>query len=64
MNISQVGAGRDPWGGFRRGFEGKLTIKLHAYGIKHKLGSASEALELTFYMEGIKDQNYLTPTDD
>lgn len=64
MNITQVGAGRDPWGGFRRGFEGKLTIKLHDYGIKHKLGSASEALELILYMEGIKDQNYLTPTDD
>ena len=57
MNIKQVGAGADPWGGFRRGFETSLTIRLHDYGIKHDLGSASEELELTIYIEGIKDDS-------
>lgn len=59
MNIKQIGAGRDPWGGFRRGFETHLKIRLHDYGIKHKLGSASEVLELTIYIEGIKDHKWL-----
>lgn len=59
MKVTQLGAGRDPWGGFRRGFETKFTIRLHDYGITHDLGPASEELELTIYIEGIKDQKYI-----
>jgi polyisoprenoid-binding protein YceI len=59
MNVTQLGAGKDPWGGFRRGFETKFTIRLHDYGIKHDLGAVSEGLELTIYIEGIKDNKYL-----
>lgn len=58
MKVTQLGAGKDPWGGFRRGFETQLTIRLHDYDIKHKLGSASEELELTIYIEGIKDSKF------
>ncbi len=59
MNVTQLGAGKDPWGGFRRGFETRLSIRLHDYGIKHNLGAVSEVLELTIYIEGIKDNKYL-----
>ena len=59
MVVTQLGAGRDPWGGFRRGFETRFKIRLHDYGIKHNLGAASEELELTIYIEGIKDDKYL-----
>lgn len=61
MKIKQIGAGRDPWGGFRRGFETRFNIRLHDYGIKHKLGSVSEELELTIYIEGIKDHEFFVP---
>jgi polyisoprenoid-binding protein YceI len=60
MKVIQLGAGKDPWGGFRRGFETKLSIRLHDYGIKHSLGSASEVLELSIFIEGIKDHKYIT----
>ena len=59
MDITQLGAGKDPWGGFRRGFETRLSIRLHDYGIQHNLGAASETLELTIFIEGIKDDKYL-----
>ncbi len=55
MTIKEVGAGKDPWGGFRRGYETSFKIRLNDFGIKHSLGRASEELELTIYLEGIKD---------
>ncbi len=50
----QVGAGQDPWGGFRRGFEGHTTIKLKDYDILKDLGPASQEVELYFSIEGIR----------
>lgn len=54
LNVSQIGAGKDPWGGFRRGFEGKTNIALKDYNIMKNLGPASANLELMFVFEGIK----------
>ncbi len=61
MRIKQIGAGKDPWGGFRRGFETEFKIRLHDFGIKHSLGPASEELIMTIYLEGIKDHTYVVP---
>ena len=55
MTINEVGAGKDPWGGFRRGYETSFKIRLHDYNIMHDLGAASEELELTIYLEGVQD---------
>jgi polyisoprenoid-binding protein YceI len=52
--VSQVGAGKDPWGGFRRGFEGQTRIALKDFGITKNLGPASAELDLIFNFEGIK----------
>jgi len=49
-----IGAGNDPWGGYRRGFEGKTTITLKDYKISMDLGPASQEVELYFSFEGIK----------
>lgn len=54
MNIEKVGEGKDPWGGYRVGFEGKMTIKLADYGMTKNLGPASETLELIVAIEGIR----------
>jgi polyisoprenoid-binding protein YceI len=53
--ITHVGAGKDPWGGYRSGFEGKITIKRSDYGISYNLGPASEKMELALFIEGIKE---------
>lgn len=52
--VSKIGHGPDPWGGFRRGFEGTTTIKLADFGIKKDLGPASQDVELTLSVEGIR----------
>lgn len=53
--IKRIGGGKDPWGGYRQGFETHFTIRLNDYGIKHSLGPASEELQLSIYLEGVKE---------
>ena len=53
--ITRIGGGEDPWGGYRQGFETHFTIRLNDYGIKHSLGEASEELQLSIYLEGVKE---------
>lgn len=54
VDVAQVGAGKDPWGGFRRGFEGQTRIALKDFGITKDLGPASAELDLIFSFEGVK----------
>lgn len=54
--VEHIGGGKDPWGGYREGFEGRATIKPADWGIKmvEKLGPASEELELFLSIEGVR----------
>ena len=56
IDVSQVGAGKDPWGGFRRGFVGTTTLHLSDYKMKegHILGPAAENIQLWLSIEGIR----------
>jgi len=56
FDIKQVGAGKDPWGGFRRGFEGTTTLHLSDYNMLKSgmLGAAAENVELFFSIEGVR----------
>lgn len=52
--VQQVGAGPDPWGGYRRGFIGTTTLTLKDFNIDYDLGPASTTAELTLAIEGIR----------
>jgi len=53
--VEKIGEGKDPWGGERAGFSGKLKILLSDFGIdSSKLGDASSFVELDIHLEGIK----------
>lgn len=52
--VQKIGEGKDPWGGYRSGFEGKTTLKLSDYGITYNLGPASTHVEIHMYIEGIR----------
>ncbi len=56
IDVSQVGAGPDPWGGFRRGFVGTTTLHLSDYRMKKAamLGPAAENIELWLSIEGVR----------
>ncbi len=49
-----IGAGDDPWGGFRRGFEGSARLVLGDYKIKKSLGPMAKEVDLFFSFEGIR----------
>jgi polyisoprenoid-binding protein YceI len=54
IDVRQTGHGPDPWGGYRRGFEGTTTLKLADFNITYDLGPASREFELIFSIEGIR----------
>jgi len=54
IDVKHIGHGPDPWGGYRRGFEGTTTLKLADYGITYNLGPASREVELFLSVEGVR----------
>lgn len=56
IDVSQVGAGKDPWGGFRRGFVGTTTLHLSDYKMKKAamLGPVAENIQLWLSIEGVR----------
>ncbi|MES2822711.1 MAG: YceI family protein [Pseudomonadota bacterium] len=50
----KVGEGKDPWGGYRAGFEGTTELKLKDFNIVFPLGPASETVKLSLHVEGVK----------
>lgn len=54
IEVREIASGKDPWGGFRRGFEGSVRFALKDFGIDFKLGPASKEVELFLSIEGIR----------
>lgn len=54
IEVEHIGHGPDPWGGYRRGFEGTTRLTLADYGIDYDLGPASRELDLILSVEGIR----------
>ncbi len=52
--VESIGAGNDPWGGYRRGFEGKTKFAMADFGLTQNLGYKSKNVELTLSIEGVK----------
>lgn len=49
-----IGEGKDPWGGYRAGFEGTTTLQLKDFDIKMDLGPASQSVDLIISVEGVR----------
>jgi len=56
INITQIGTGPDPWGGYRRGFEGHTTLHLSDYNMQKAamLGPLAENVEIYLSIEGLR----------
>ena len=54
FEIDKIGEGKDPWGGYRVGFEGETSLKLADYGIDYNLGPASTHVDIGLFIEGIR----------
>jgi len=54
IEVEKIGEGKDPWGGYRVGFEGETEINMRDFNIKMDLGPASQVVKLELHVEGIK----------
>ena len=52
--VKKIGEGSDPWGGYRVGFEGTLTIDTRDYGYNYQLGDSSYIVDLQLGVEGVR----------
>lgn len=57
IEVEQIGAGEDPWGGYRRGFEGTTTLTLADWGIDYNLGPSAKEVEMILSIEGIRQDS-------
>ena len=48
--VRHVGAGDDPWGGYRRGFEGQVTLAPQDFGLPETVGD----LDIYLVIEGLR----------
>lgn len=54
IEVRKIGSGPDPWGGYRRGFQGSTEFALKDFGIDYDLGPASRKVEMILSIEGIR----------
>lgn len=54
LDVAYIGGGKDPWGGYRQGFEGSTRIRLKDFNMDYNLGPAAEYAEIYISVEGIK----------
>ncbi len=54
ITAMKIGEGKDPWGGYRIGFESTFTIKRSEFGMTKMLDGISDVVIVTFSTEGVK----------
>jgi polyisoprenoid-binding protein YceI len=56
FQVTKTGESRDPWGGYRAGFEATTTIKRSDFGMRYMLGAVGDDVALTIEIEGIRQK--------
>jgi len=54
VKVKKIGEGKDPWGGYRSGFEGQFSINRKDFGVEYDLGPEGWSVDIDVYIEGIK----------
>ena len=54
LDVQFIGAGPDPWGGYRAGFKARTTLRRADFGITYDLGPTAETMEFDLFLEGIR----------
>jgi polyisoprenoid-binding protein YceI len=52
--VQSIGEGKDPWGGYRAGFEGTTKFAMADFGILKDLGPKSKDVEMILSLEGVR----------
>ncbi|ETS30942.1 hypothetical protein BB987_19850 [Photorhabdus temperata] len=56
LNAVLMGEGKDPWGGYRAGFEAYSKINLKDFNFKADLGPKSQEADLLISVEGVREK--------
>ncbi len=54
--IKKIGEGKDPWGGYRVGFEGTYELPRKDFGMAYELGPSAETVKVELFIEAVKDK--------
>ena len=54
VKIQRTGDGKDPWGGFRIGFETTFTIRRSDFGMNFMMGGVGDEVRIIISIEGIR----------
>ena len=54
LKATLIGSGKDPWGGYRTGFEATSEVRLKDFGINFDLGPAAATAQIFISAEGIR----------
>jgi polyisoprenoid-binding protein YceI len=54
IEVQRIGNGPDPWGEYRRGFQGSTSFALKDFGIDYNLGPAASEVEMILSIEGVR----------
>ncbi len=54
LTVKPVGAGKDPWGGYRAGYDATTIIKRSAFGMNFMPGGIGDDINITLNIEAIK----------
>jgi polyisoprenoid-binding protein YceI len=54
LDVSAIGAGKDPWGGYRSGYVATTTVKRADYGMNYMPGGIGADVKITLDVEFIK----------
>ena len=54
VKVQQTGADKDPWGGYRIGFETTFTIKRSDFGMNFMMGGVGDEVRIIVSIEGVR----------
>lgn len=54
VEMAHIGAGKDPWGGYRSGYEGTFKIKRSDFGMKFMPEGIGDEITIIIGIEGIR----------
>jgi polyisoprenoid-binding protein YceI len=54
VQVEHIGSAKDPWGGYRAGFETSFKVKRSDFGMTHMQGGVGDEVRLTVNIEGIR----------
>ncbi|MCK6486133.1 MAG: YceI family protein [Phycisphaerae bacterium] len=54
VKLERIGSGKDPWGGYRTGFESVFTIKRSDFGMSTMPDALGDEVRVTVAVEGVR----------